>query len=211
MKTKLLKLLCLNLSVCLLTTAMPVTDIVYANSHTTENIVQNVIEESTEYETDTFQEESDSEGYKTEETKTEEAETIESEKTESQIVEQETQTAESETEGIIETETEEISISESENEQDVTKESLTEETLTEEVVTEETSIQESQIDEDIAFKQELLEKVKEFYPEMYINESGLFEYIDENGKKQTYDPYDPEFSKYMLQENLITQETDIHS
>ncbi len=227
MKTKLLKLLCLNLSVCLLTTAMPVTNIVYANSHTTENIVQNVIEESTEYETDTFkeeseqealteesylreeteiQEESDSEGYKTEETKTEEAETIESEINESQIVEQETQT--SETEEIIETETEEISIEESENEQDVTKESLTEEILIEEVVTEEASIQESQIDEDIAFKQELLEKVKEFYPEMYINESGLFEYIDENGKKQTYDPYDPEFSKYMLQENLITQETD---
>ena len=41
---------------------------------------------------------------------------------------------------------------------------------------------------------------------MYINEEGFFEYTDASGMVQTYDPYDPEFSKYMLSQNLVTME-----
>ncbi len=59
-----------------------------------------------------------------------------------------------------------------------------------------------------SFVTELLKKAQLFYPEMFLNEEGLFVYTDSYGVTQTYDPYDPEFSKYMLSQNLVTMEEE---
>ena len=47
-------------------------------------------------------------------------------------------------------------------------------------------------DEETAYINSLLKKLKEKYNNMYINDNGYFEYIDDNGVVHTYDPYDPE-------------------
>lgn len=187
MKNKLLKLLCLNLSVCLLVTAMPVSDRVYATANVINEISESENTESLIQEIET----------KTEEIQTKETE---SEITENETVEAETTEYVEEESETIETETLEI---ETESEENTVEQEMIEEFSTEEVL-----LQENESDLDLEYKQQLLEKAREFYPEMFINDSGLFEYTDENGNTYVYDPYDPEFSKYMLQENLITQEID---
>lgn len=193
MKNKLLKLLCLNLSVCLLVTAMPVTDVVYANANITNEIVKTeTVEEEFEseiIESETEKNETESEETQISETKTEN-EIIEDETTEH--VEEESETIESETES------EDNTIEQSTIEEDTIEESLTEEVIT----------QEKESNKDLELIHQLLNNAKEFYPEMFINDLGLFEYTDENGDTYVYDPYDPEFSKYMLQENLVVQEID---
>lgn len=57
------------------------------------------------------------------------------------------------------------------------------------------------------FLEELLQKVQKYYPQMHLNEDGFFEYADETGATYIYDPYDPEFCKYMLGESTFADET----
>lgn len=118
-------------------------------------------------------------------------------------------------------------IKDSETEKAETKDSETTETKTEAEkmegteteITEETEVSESEIEatetalEDNASEnkyssdiESLLEKLKQKYPDMYINDDGYFEYIDENGVVHTYDPYDPELCKYLLDDEVVLSE-----
>lgn len=54
-----------------------------------------------------------------------------------------------------------------------------------------------------SYLESLLEQLKQKYENMYINDDGYFEYTDENGVVHTYDPYDPELFK-----NLLNDEVD---
>ena len=76
------------------------------------------------------------------------------------------------------------------------------ETTTETISEEETLT----INEEEKFLLDKLKEVQEIYPQMYINENGLFEMVGDSGEVYTYDPYDPEFDKYMLGYGLIDTE-----
>lgn len=52
----------------------------------------------------------------------------------------------------------------------------------------------------------LLEELRQKYPSMYINGDEYFEYVDENGVVHTYDPYDPELFKYLLDDEIVLTE-----
>lgn len=60
--------------------------------------------------------------------------------------------------------------------------------------------------DDAAYVNSLLEKLKEKYSTMYINNHGYFEYTDENGLVYTYDPYDPELYKNLLDDEIVINE-----
>ena len=94
---------------------------------------------------------------------------------------------ETETETEIATETE----ASAETETEVSTETETEEQKTETVFE----------SEETAYLNAMLEKLKEKYSNMYINDDGYFEYTDENGVVHTYDPYDPELYKNLLEDD----------
>lgn len=99
------------------------------------------------------------------------------------------------------TETESTETSETE----ATESSNTETTETE------TQLEESEINQendDTEYLNSLLQKLKEKYSNMYINEDGYFAYMDENGTLHTYDPYDPELYKNLLENNDTYEEDD---
>lgn len=188
MKDKFLKFLCINLSVCVLATSVPITEIAYASSDTIVTLAEDtqpitdeaVVEEPTESVSEVPENEEPTPtptALETEETEAETPAPVETEAP-SEVTPAETPEVESPTPK--ETATPQPEASEFENQ--------------------------DPIDEDAAFKEELLKKVKLFYPDMYINAKGFFEYTDAFGVTQTYDPYDPEFSKYMLSQNLVTAE-----
>ena len=246
-KNKLLKLLCINLSVCMLATSMPVTGTVYASSGAAENgieeteweaeesgIVKVAEDESSETETgeteteenvtgeteaeEAKNEETDAEGEEPQETNPDQTE--ESEETDPETTQpEENEGADPETSQPEEEESEEATGEENESEEDRAQETQDTESESQEnteesseAVKEETLVKKSSeasedVDEDAAYKEELLEKVKVRYPQMYINEDGMFEYTDASGITHVYDPYDPEFSKYMLTENLVMSES----
>lgn len=75
----------------------------------------------------------------------------------------------------------------------------------------ETQLEESetnQENDDTEYLNSLLQKLKEKYSNMYINEDGYFAYMDENGTLHTYDPYDPELYKNLLENNDTYEEDD---
>ena len=78
------------------------------------------------------------------------------------------------------------------------------ETTTETISEEETST----INDEEKFLLDKLKEVQEIYPQMYINENGLFEMVGDSGEVYTYDPYDPEFDKYMLGYGIMDEEYD---
>ena len=86
---------------------------------------------------------------------------------------------------------------------DIIAEELPKELETEELPAEKSIVEE--VDADTALKSELLQKAQRLYPGMFLNEEGLFEYTDAFGVTHTYDPFDPEFAKYMLAENLVVK------
>ncbi|MDE7206168.1 MAG: glycoside hydrolase family 25 protein, partial [Lachnospiraceae bacterium] len=135
-----------------------------------------------------------------------------------------TQVSETETTNAEETENEEIKmtqVSETETTDDAATEGMTEteetpkseiettpETVSETEITTETidetetaaEVQETELDnEEADYINTLLEKLKKKYSNMYINDDGYFEYTDENGVVHTYDPYDPELYKNLLE------------
>lgn len=61
---------------------------------------------------------------------------------------------------------------------------------------------------DSSYLESLLEQLKQKYENMYINNDGYFEYTDENGVVHTYDPYDPELFKNLLNNEVVDNEYD---
>ena len=122
------------------------------------------------------------------ETETEQSTEIESETEQNTEVESETET-EQNTEVESETETEQNSEIESETE--------TEQSTEIESETEKKSLRESypEVDDEIL---DIFERFIEIYPDAYIDNDGYFVVEDEDGKKHEYDPYDPEFDKYIF-------------
>ncbi len=185
MKKGLLKFLCICLSVCILTTSMPVTGIVYAAENPAgDYIIEEMIAEPTEAPAEEA----------TAEPTMEPAEEATAEPTE--------EPAEEAT---------------AEPKQEPTGEATAEPTVepAEEVAAEPTqepaeeateSTAEPTVESADPYVEKLLQEVRLFYPEMYIDENGFFAYVDSNGVLQTYDPYDPEFAKYMLSHDLVTME-----
>ncbi|MBR5798855.1 MAG: glycoside hydrolase family 25 protein [Lachnospiraceae bacterium] len=193
MKKGLLKILCICLSACILATSMPVTEIVYAAENTdgdyiigeaatgpTEEPAEEVMEEQTEEQT---------------EAPTEELTAAPTEEPTAEFTAEPTEEPTAEA-------TEEPTAEEP------TAEATEEPTVepAEEPTAEPTTglVTEQQITDP--YVEELLHKVRVFYPGMYIDENGFFAYVDRDGVLQTYDPYDPEFAKYMLSHDLVTLE-----
>ncbi len=179
MKNKLFKCLCINLTACILVTSMPIQATAAEKSEPTTAFEEMLIEDPT--------------------VTPEEAVTEEPAATpEEAVTEEPTATPE-------EAVTEEPATT---PEEAVTEEpaATPEEAAIEEPTAVPSASPTAALEEDTAFKEELLKKAKLRYPGMYINKEGLFEYTDADGVLQTYDPYDPEFAKYMLSENLVTTE-----
>ncbi len=105
--------------------------------------------------------------------------------------------------------TEMTQVSESET-QEIEETELTEETETEMTQVSETELTEesteTQEESETEFISSLLEKLKEKYKNMYINDNGYFEYTDDNGLIHTYDPYDPELYKNLLENDMVSDE-----
>lgn len=57
-----------------------------------------------------------------------------------------------------------------------------------------------------SYIEDLLEQLKQKYENMFLNDDGYFEYTDENGVVHTYDPYDPELFKYLLDDEVVLSE-----
>ncbi len=195
MKKGLLKFFCICLSACILATSMPVTEIVYAS--------ENKIEENNETE------------LMAEPTSAPTAEPTEAPVTESTAEPTEapvTEPTAEPTEATAEPTAEPAEVAtEAPEEIDAPTVEPTEEPITgsmaepTEATAESTEVPAEERMTD-PFVEELLHKAQLFYPDMYINEEGFLAYVDGNGILQTYDPYDPEFSKYMLSQNLVTME-----
>ncbi len=66
----------------------------------------------------------------------------------------------------------------------------------------------NQENDDTEYLNSLLQKLKEKYANMYLNEEGYFAYTDENGTLHTYDPYDPELYKNLLENDEANDEED---
>lgn len=140
-------------------------------------------------------------------TETQETKTIQAEDTEKIQIEDEVQTNTAEPET---TEAEASKAGEPESNETVTTEvEEPEATETEASEAEETetalenNAAQSEPSSDI---ESLLEKLKEKYGNMFINDDGYFEYTDENGVVHTYDPYDPELCKNLLDNEIIVNE-----
>ncbi|MBD5452124.1 MAG: hypothetical protein HDR25_05745 [Lachnospiraceae bacterium] len=59
-----------------------------------------------------------------------------------------------------------------------------------------------------SYIEDLLEQLKQRYENMFLNNDGYFEYTDENGVVHTYDPYDPELCKNLLDNEIVSNEYD---
>lgn len=142
-----------------------------------------------------------------------ETELSESEMTESDMAEEFSDSEEeSEAQQISETETNETQTESevsSELETETDYESCSEESTTESELTETDSIM-SEMETDFSVEEQMLndnlERLNAEYPNMHINADGYYEYTDSDGTVYTYDPYDPEFAKYMMHQNMISQE-----
>lgn len=220
MKNRLLKLLCLTLSMSVISTAIPVgermytLDKVYAAEASLEYMNEdreNLLEEAQVQESvieEDMIEESAEEGAASEsDTSKDILEEAMTEATTSQESPEETLPEDASEEGIPESTLEE-SVSEGLTQEIMTEEWESEMTTTEEITEEETETEETAevVDEEQAFLLELLEKARKRYPDMYMNDAGLFEYVDETGTLYTYDPYDPEFGKYVLEDVFLVEE-----
>lgn len=82
------------------------------------------------------------------------------------------------------------------------------ETETEETETQLEEQETNQENDDTEYLNSLLQKLKEKYANMYLNEEGYFAYTDENGTLHTYDPYDPELYKNLLENDEANDEED---
>lgn len=152
-----------------------------------------------------------------------EAELSESEMTELDMTEEVSDTEDSGTQQLPETEADETqadseasseqATTESEGETETASESCSEESTTEcaeSELTEADSIM-PETETDYSTEEQLLydnlEKLSAEYPDLYINADGYYEYTDSNGTVYTYDPYDPEFPRYMMHQETLSQET----
>lgn len=171
------RLLCTFMAICMVVTGTPY-------SYENENINQVFASESTASEPDLMEESSDTE---------EESET-------QQIPETETNETQTESEVSSEPETE----SETALETQTADESCSEENTT---ACEESELAETEFGAGEQMLYENLEKLNDEYPNMRINADGYYEYTDSDGTVYTYDPYDPEFAKYMLNQEMLSQET----
>lgn len=136
-----------------------------------------------------------------------------SERTETELSESEMTEEFSDTEEESETQQiSEIETNETQTESEVSSEPETElETETDyESCPDESSTECELAEKDVsAEEQELydnLEKLNDEYPDMHINADGYYEYTDSDGTVYTYDPFDPEFAKYMMHQDRISQE-----
>ena len=193
MKKKLLKCLCINLSACILATSMPVTEVVYASENKIEVPVEATIESE---ELPTAEPTSEP---TLEPTQKPTVEPIVEPSVEPTVMPEAEATAMPTTEPVAEATAE------------PTSEPVVEATIEPTAETTAELQEVSPTAQPDAFVEELLKKAQIFYPDMYINAEGLFEYTDVYGVIQTYDPYDPEFSKYMLSQNLVTMEESVTS
>ena len=206
------KFLCMNLSLCLAVPSMPFMQenagyVYAAEAETQVQDADNAEEKVTQV--------SENEKDETQETKTQEEKMTQvSENTESVSSEvKETETAKSEPAEPVETTgtTEIVEPVETETAEEIETEpaETTEETETtesSEPVETETQLQTTETEtDDSEYIDSLLQKLKEKYSGMYINDDGYFAYTDENGTVHTYDPYDPELY-YNLLENDGTYE-----
>ena len=213
MKNKLLKVLCVYMSASLLAVSMPATRVVYAaeenlaESSETEGVE---LEEGASVETEEAGTDAVEAGdEKTEETENEDGETEPEEDTD--LDDTDASTEDTEEESSSETPSEDVQEEEGSQEDETAQEDEIAEELPKELETEELSAEKSiveEVDADTALKSELLQKAQRLYPGMFLNEEGLFEYTDAFGVTHTYDPFDPEFAKYMLAENLVVTEAD---
>ncbi len=206
------KFLCMNLSLCLAVPSMPFMqeNAGYVYAAEAEMQVQDA-DNAEEKVTQVSENEKD----ETQETKTQEEKMTQvSENTESVSSEvKETETAKSEPAEPVETTgtTEIVEPVETETAEEIETEpaETTEETETtesSEPVETETQLQTTETEtDDSEYIDSLLQKLKEKYSGMYINDDGYFAYTDENGTVHTYDPYDPELY-YNLLENDGTYE-----
>ena len=200
------RFLCVNLSLCMTMSNLPFMQTVIDSGYvyaaelgTEEELTAAEISESDVEEKEEIKMTQVSE-------KSEMPETLEEETNMTQVSEkseiQEIETTEIESKEI---ETTETINTETEIETEGTSETefITEETQTE------TEIQEiNSEDEETAYINSLLKKLKEKYNNMYINDNGYFEYIDDNGVVHTYDPYDPELCKNLLENDPVSDEYD---
>lgn len=181
------KLLCVNLAICM---AVP-----------NLSFVQAAINANHVY---AAEPESGTEPTSAEELETEEIKMTQVSETENEMtqVSEVNTTDNAATETMSETETETESIAETE----ITTETVEE---TEEVSA--TQVQETETapeSEETQYISILLEKLKKKYSNMYINDDGYFEYTDENGVVNVYDPYDPELCKNLLEDDMVSNEYD---
>lgn len=197
------KFLCVNLSLCIALSNVPLspvqTDVshVYAAEIEGETEITEVEGEAKEQEPET-QEVLETQALETDAFETEALEEQETEAAATETVITETVKAEE-----INTETEEVTQE---------TETLSETTLETEAALE-TGIQIESVFEtdDAAYVNSLLEKLKEKYSTMYINNDGYFEYTDENGLVHTYDPYDPELYKNLIENDNVPDEYNTSS
>jgi len=195
------KFLCINLSFCILLSNITFSwvgnDFQYVYAAELENEAQ------TEPNTSEISE-------NTEIIQTEEIEEKDEEITEKETI-KETQINVTETE-ITETE---VAKQTEDSETPVTEAEITSETeiTTEEAAASEPEETQAALENNAAetassYIESLLEQLKQKYANMFINDDGYFEYIDENGVVHTYDPYDPELYKNLLDNEVVLNEYD---
>ncbi len=195
-KNRILKLLSVGLSICILLSGLPATDLSHALA-----AEEAQTQESAEEEAWTENEQTD----------TQETEESTNTETGTEITEEQTEEAQQE-----ETQKEEIQSEETQQEETTQQETgqttdAEPETDTQEETTQQETEEESDDEEtgDAAYLESLLDKLREKYSGMCLNSDGYLEYTDENGLAHIYDPFDPELYKNLLGEDIVADEYGI--
>lgn len=193
------KFLCVNISLCILLSNVAFSWV----GNDFKYVYAAEIEEETQVETNTAEiaEAKDTETIQT-------VETEENEEVVKDEIKEETQTSAAKAENT-EPENSKTSIASTEMlEEPETK--ITEETQTVSDVEETESTLENNAanNNTSSYIEDLLEQLKQQYENMFLNDDGYFEYTDENGVVHTYDPYDPELCKNLLDNEIVSNEYD---